>query len=71
MTTHQDIPAADCRCGTREHPALDRACPLHGALAGPLRSYDDRQIGARLVSFPCCRRTVWAVRPDSGCRECR
>jgi hypothetical protein len=34
------------------------------------RSYDDRQLAARLVTWLCCRRTVYAVDPDRGCFTC-
>lgn len=34
-------------------------------------SYDDRLLAARLVSWVCCRRTVWATRPELGCLTCR
>ena len=33
-------------------------------------SYDDRQRQARLVTWLCCRRTVYAVNPDHGCCAC-
>ena len=33
-------------------------------------SYDDRQSQARLVTWLCCGRTVYAVNPDHGCRAC-
>jgi hypothetical protein len=33
-------------------------------------SYDDRQVAARLVTWLCCRRTVYAVHPHSGCGRC-
>ena len=35
------------------------------------RSYADRQIGARLVSWIWCRRTVDAVTPSGECATCR
>jgi hypothetical protein len=34
------------------------------------RSYDDRQLGAVLVSWLCCRRTVYATNPAMGCFGC-
>ncbi len=34
-------------------------------------SYDDRQVAARLVMWLCCRRTVYAVHPNSGWRGVR
>jgi hypothetical protein len=36
-----------------------------------LMSYDDRQSQARLVTWRCCRRTVYAVTPNHGCCACR
>jgi hypothetical protein len=33
-------------------------------------SYDDRQREARLVTWLCCRRTVYAVDPAKGCCAC-
>ena len=34
-------------------------------------SYDDRQLAARLVTWLCCKRTVYAVKPEHGCVRCR
>ena len=33
-------------------------------------SYDDRQFQAHLVTWLCCRRTVYAVTPGHGCGTC-
>ena len=35
------------------------------------RSYDDHQLGAVLVTWLCCRRTVFATNPAAGCGLCR
>jgi hypothetical protein len=51
---------------TTDHgPTL--SAPQEGFLAENVdaRSYDDRQIDARLVSWLCCRRTVYAVNPNT------
>ena len=34
-------------------------------------SYDDKQLGAVLLSWLCCRRTVYATAPEIGCLTCR
>jgi hypothetical protein len=34
-------------------------------------SYDERQIRAVLVTWLCCRRTVYATNPDGGCLKCQ
>jgi len=34
-------------------------------------SYDDHQLAARLVTWRCCRRTVYATNPALGCPTCR
>lgn len=34
-------------------------------------SWDDIQIGARLVTWRCCGRTVYATHPERGCGRCR
>lgn len=71
MTTHQDIPAADCRCGTRESPVLDLTCPIHGARTGRAGSYDDWQAGAVLVTCACGRQVYATVpRPHFVCADC-
>lgn len=36
-----------------------------------LRTYDRIQREARLVTWLCCRRSVFATHPDSGCVYCR
>lgn len=33
-------------------------------------TYDDRQLFARLVTWLCCRRTVYATDPNRGCLVC-
>ncbi len=35
------------------------------------RSYDDKQLGAVLISWLCCRRTVYATNPAIGCIQCQ
>jgi hypothetical protein len=34
-------------------------------------SYDERQLLAVLVTWLCCRRTVYATNPTIGCLRCR
>lgn len=34
-------------------------------------TYDELQAAARLVSWICCRRTVYATHPERGCYRCR
>jgi hypothetical protein len=34
-------------------------------------SYDDHQVTARLVTWLCCRRTVYVVPHTQGCARCR
>lgn len=34
-------------------------------------SYDMKQINAVLVTWLCCRRTVYATNPAIGCIQCR
>jgi len=36
-----------------------------------MRSYDDHQIEAVLVTWLCCRRTVYATNPQAGCLSCQ
>jgi hypothetical protein len=49
---------------------------VHGHVvhARPLRidrpSYDDKQAAAVLLSWRCCRRTVYTTRPAAGCPQC-
>jgi hypothetical protein len=33
-------------------------------------SYDEIQIHAVLVTWLCCRRTVYATHPERGCARC-
>jgi hypothetical protein len=35
------------------------------------RSYDEHQMQAREVSYLCCRRWVFATKPEIGCLSCR
>lgn len=35
------------------------------------RSYDDLQARAVMVTWLCCRRTVWSTHPEKGCQLCR
>jgi len=35
------------------------------------RGYDDVQSAARLVTWRCCKRTVWSTHPQHGCQLCR
>lgn len=56
------------------HGEPTRLDTLRLLLAGPResrRSYDDKQLGARLVSWLCCKRTYWATDPSRGCLVCR
>lgn len=34
------------------------------------RGYDDIQASARMVTWLCCRRTVWSTHPEKGCSHC-
>lgn len=34
-------------------------------------SWDDMNLAAKLVTWLCCGRTVWATHPDRGCLTCR
>lgn len=36
-----------------------------------IRSYDEAQIGAVLVKWPCCGREVYATHVERGCITCR
>lgn len=33
-------------------------------------SYDEKQIEAREVTWPCCGRTVFSTAPEKGCLVC-
>ena len=34
-------------------------------------SWDDMNLQARLLTWLCCRRTVYATHPEKGCAQCR
>lgn len=49
----------------------DQARALEAQAAVVERGYDDYQAGAVMVTWLCCRRTVYATNPDRGCLRCR
>lgn len=51
--------------------APDCAARVPGAGAAAVISRDDRLLQQlRLLTWLCCRRTVWA-RPEAGCLQCQ
>ena len=71
MNAPRSTEPAACRCGTRESPSFDRACPEHGALTGR-GSFDDRQV-VNLVRVTCaaCGRDFDMTIARPLCQECR
>ena len=71
MNAPRSTESADCRCGTRAHPAIDQACPQHGALTGH-GSFDDRQV-VNLVRVTCagCGRDFDMTIARPLCQPCR
>jgi len=50
------------------------ACRPTGSTAASIEappSYDSHQLSAVLLSWTCCRRTVYATNPAYGCLQCR
>lgn len=36
-----------------------------------VRRYDEKQAEARMVTWLCCKRTVWSTNPERGCLQCK
>src|SRR3990167_6239011 len=69
-TARQDDVYRPCRCGTREYPRFDRACPLHGARV--TAAYDDRQTQAiRRACVSCLTIYDFTDRTETLCATCR
>jgi len=43
----------------------------HPLRPNTVRRYDEKQAEARLVSWLCCKRTVWSTNVERGCLLCQ